>query len=451
MIFAHTFICAQSYLPNWVIYDYSNAPFPSNTILNVTQDRDFSYWISFSEDYIDGKYIGGGLARFDGFNWQIYTKENSPLPSNLVGTVAVDSLGNKWIVTNNGIAKFDGIKWTIYNKSNAPLHGNSFFNVSVERDTILWFASYDTGIYKFDGINWIIYNRDNSPVHSNKTNFVVLEDSIKWIGVDYGHLYSFDSYHWKVHDTGLFGPPYLNISTVAFAIDRVDYRWVAGIRYIPEQKKAIGVLAKFIDTVWYFYDSTHIGFNFFISYNGIAVDKDNIKWFANRLGLLRFNDTTWTVFSSNNSPIRSAGHIIVDNNNNKVFPARLNQQILSGEYAVALVFYNENGVVLTSVKDEPIDPLQFYLSQNYPNPFNSSTVISYQLAVDGYVSLKVYDLLGREITTLVDEDKTSGKYEVTFHAASLPSGTYFYRLVVSGANPSRAGSYVKTKKMVMIK
>lgn len=84
-----------------------------------------------------------------------------------------------------------------------------------------------------------------------------------------------------------------------------------------------------------------------------------------------------------------------------------------------------------------------FLSQNYPNPFNPTTVISYQLPINGFVTLGVYDLLGRSIKTLVSERQSAGTHTVTFNASGLPSGVYFYRLT--------SGSVVKTKKLVMIK
>ncbi|MBI5730787.1 MAG: T9SS type A sorting domain-containing protein [Ignavibacteriales bacterium] len=88
-------------------------------------------------------------------------------------------------------------------------------------------------------------------------------------------------------------------------------------------------------------------------------------------------------------------------------------------------------------------PVSFKLYQNYPNPFNLSTIISWQLAVSSFVNLKIYDLLGREVATLVDEYKPAGVYVETLHATSLPSGVYFYRI--------SAGDYVQTKKMLVLK
>ena len=89
-------------------------------------------------------------------------------------------------------------------------------------------------------------------------------------------------------------------------------------------------------------------------------------------------------------------------------------------------------------------PLRYELEQNYPNPFNPSTVISYQLPVSCFVTLKVYDVLGREAATLVDEYKQPGIYTINFNGESLPSGVYFYRLITEN-------NYSLTRKMIFMK
>ena len=88
-------------------------------------------------------------------------------------------------------------------------------------------------------------------------------------------------------------------------------------------------------------------------------------------------------------------------------------------------------------------PEKFELFQNYPNPFNPSTTIRWQSTVSSHQSLKVYDFLGREVATLVDEYKPAGRYEVEFDAASLSSGIYLYKL--------KAGDFIETKKMILMK
>jgi len=88
-------------------------------------------------------------------------------------------------------------------------------------------------------------------------------------------------------------------------------------------------------------------------------------------------------------------------------------------------------------------PQNYKLLQNYPNPFNPITNIKYQIVENSYVLLKVYDILGREITTLVNEQQKAGTYLVDWNAESNPSGTFFYRLITY--------HYTETKKMLLIK
>lgn len=114
---------------------------------------------------------------------------------------------------------------------------------------------------------------------------------------------------------------------------------------------------------------------------------------------------------------------------------------------------------VTDVEDEPI-PISFKLYQNYPNPFNPTTIISYQLPVAGKVSLKVFDILGREVATLVDEFKQAGVFNSEFSVhqtnsgqvlnSQLSSGVYFYSLRVSSSTNS-GQEFHETKKMVLLK
>lgn len=87
--------------------------------------------------------------------------------------------------------------------------------------------------------------------------------------------------------------------------------------------------------------------------------------------------------------------------------------------------------------------IDYSLAQNYPNPFNPTTTIDFQIPSNGFVTLKVYDLLGKEVATLVNEAKTSGKHSVEFNASELSSGIYLYEL--------RSGSFLSTKKLVLMK
>ncbi|RLI60873.1 MAG: hypothetical protein DRO67_08590 [Candidatus Asgardarchaeum californiense] len=98
---------------------------------------------------------------------------------------------------------------------------------------------------------------------------------------------------------------------------------------------------------------------------------------------------------------------------------------------------------ITDVDNDITNVNEFLLKQNYPNPFNPTTTIKYDIREISFVSLKAYDVLGSEITTLVNEEKPVGTYEVVFNASQYPSGIYFYRL--------QTGNFVETKKMILLK
>jgi len=101
---------------------------------------------------------------------------------------------------------------------------------------------------------------------------------------------------------------------------------------------------------------------------------------------------------------------------------------------------NKDGV--SSVEGGYKESQSFYLYQNYPNPFNPTTTITYSTQKDGLVSLKVYDILGKEVASLVNEPKIAGTYNIEFNASNLASGVYFYQL--------RAGPFVETKKLILL-
>ena len=115
-------------------------------------------------------------------------------------------------------------------------------------------------------------------------------------------------------------------------------------------------------------------------------------------------------------------------------------------------YYDRVGLDNFSINPNPTDlepglfdaiASSYKLNQNYPNPFNPSTKIGYSITQSGLVTIKVYDVLGTEIETLVNEEKPVGNYELNWNAANLPSGVYFYRL--------QAGSFMQTRKMILLK
>jgi glutathionyl-hydroquinone reductase len=96
-----------------------------------------------------------------------------------------------------------------------------------------------------------------------------------------------------------------------------------------------------------------------------------------------------------------------------------------------------------------VDKQDYHLYTNYPNPFNPRTVISYRLAFNSKVTLKVYNLLGEEVTTLVNDEKSAGEYRVVFDASHLSSGVYFYTL--NAISTENGTNFLQTKKFTLLK
>ncbi|RKY91345.1 MAG: hypothetical protein DRQ13_11535, partial [Ignavibacteriae bacterium] len=116
---------------------------------------------------------------------------------------------------------------------------------------------------------------------------------------------------------------------------------------------------------------------------------------------------------------------------------RLKQIDFGGRYAYSDV-----------VQVDVVAPANFALEQNYPNPFNPSTKITFILAVDSKVSLKVFDVLGQEVANLINGNVAAGSHEINFNASNVNSGVYFYRIDAAGVD---GANFTSVKKMILTK
>ena len=182
-----------------------------------------------------------------------------------------------------------------------------------------------------------------------------------------------------------------------------------------------------------------------------------ILWNSDKIGLATSLDgLDWTKHPSNpvlqptpgqwDGSRTNLGSVLMDSDTLKMYYTGMN----SSNMQIGLATSPFEPV---SVEQETIQPSAFSLEQNYPNPFNPSTKISWQSPVGSHQTLKVFDVLGNEVATLVNEYKPAGRYEVEFNAAILPSGVYFYQLLVSAlqSKDGKAEEFVETKKMLLLK
>lgn len=420
---------------NWVLFNKDNSPLLSNSINSLFVDNDSGYWISSV-----GENNRGYLQFFkDGF-WQTFDSSNSPLNTSVIITDITQTADGKMLfgTVTNGIYIKDNGNWDSLNISNSQMPDNYVFEITVDRINRYWMGIPNYGIACYDNGSWVLFNDQNSFQGIGDLNFIEVDSSNNiWVGTDFFGLYYYNGNTWKKSISGQFsGGP--NQAITALTIDLQNRKWAS----INMQGGGSKIAKSITDTTFLYYDSTDWGFSFTLfSYNGSIIDQYNIKYFGTTNGLLIYNDSSWQFLDSSNSPIPGNWFTegIVDSKNNKVFA-------LSSFWPYnnhGLVFYNQDSVIVTSAENYPFDINDFYLSQNYPNPFNPITKIKFSIPKSNIVQIKIYDILGNEIRTLLNEYNQAGTYEIEFDASSLPSGVYFYRMI--------SGNYTETKKMILLR
>ena len=227
----------------------------------------------------------------------------------------------------------------------------------------------------------------------------------------------------------------------------------SGINPLPQDVYAVAISGQALlaGVTGGLYRSTDNGANWVMVTNGLQIGLQNptiLSLVSNGSNVLAGTEGQGIYLSKNN------GESWVPFSQGIQQPFTVYAVIIAGAYIYAASF--ESGIwkrplndVVTSVGNENARlPESYLLEQNYPNPFNPSTVINYQLPVYGRVELKIFDVLGREVSTLVNEEKSPGKYQVQWNGTNsfgnfVSSGIYFYRLT--------SGKFTEIKKMVLIK
>jgi photosystem II stability/assembly factor-like uncharacterized protein len=334
-----------------------------------------------------------------------------------------------------------GGKWEQIYQFNSDLIGYSFLgnDIYFENDRVGWTVGRYTnntsgaGIFKTtnSGLNWILVWQDLSS--GNFTlNSICFNNTTGWAVGESGMIVKYSQiYGWSVKSSPTDQP-----LKKVFSVD--NNVWISG-GYLNEGNSS-AIFLKSTD-------------------NGETWSKNqNIPYLINDM-YFRDNSFGWAVgrnaayngvllISTNGG---DKWEVIVDN-----LPGQLNSIFIRENYGWAA---GELGLVLKTTdagttwvddKNNKIYPAEFELEQNYPNPFNPTTNFEFRIANlpagkagFGLVTLKVYDVLGNEITTLVNEEKSAGEYKIEFDGSKLPSGIYFYKL--------QSGNYSSTKKMILIK
>jgi len=275
-------------------------------------------------------------------------------------------------------------------------------------------------------------------------------DSTGWVG-DYKEIYSYDSNNNLIVQTNQQwnGIEWANIIYFSFTYDANNN--------LKEKLTQV-----WIDNIWvncfkniYSYEPTPLPSApiLIAPANLSIIDSAGVLfvWHSSQPQIMGywFEMDTTNQFTSSfiDSTLNDTSYIFDDLQTNKSYWWRVKAYNISGWSTFSEVWNFTTNIV--SVDNDDEIPLEFSLLQNYPNPFNPTTNIGFRIADRGFVSLKVYDVLGNEVATLVNEELPAGEYKIEFDAIgtsrdlSLTSGIYFYKL--------NAGSFSQTKKMLLLK
>jgi photosystem II stability/assembly factor-like uncharacterized protein len=395
----------------------------------------FSIAVAPNDIVYVGTYNGFYKSTNNGDDWIDISSE---LGGYDVHSIVFNNSGDIFVGTNPGPGVFkstdEGLTWTHLNDS---LVSFSISGLDINSNGYLFASIHSHGVYRStdDGNSWDEMNNGLDYLSMQKL-YVAKAGQIKdyiFVSVcellDYSYIFRStdngeswqqmnysDSWLWTYSfissSDGLIFIGTWNIaphSVYGAIFKSVDY----GVNWISGGSNA-NTTSLVIDRNEYIYAGTEGG------------------WMGGCQGIIRTTDggNTWESFNSGLLE-GSCGAVLACNSDGILF-AGTGTKVYRTIQSTTDVANNDNNL-----------PKQFTLSQNYPNPFNPSTKIRYQLPQSEKVTLKVYDIIGKEIAELVNEVKPAGKYEITFDAPQITTGVYFYSL--------QAGDFFETKKMILIK
>ena len=399
----------------WTFYDLSSSKFKGSYTGKLFRDSKNNLWLN-SDIMIEIKDN----------NWIYHYPQNNHVEIMRFNSINEDSFGNLWLGSYaHGLIKYDGAEWISINTDNSNITTNNVGDIEFDQKGNIWFVTdWEAGITKYDGSTFTIYDTTNSGLPSNRISNIEIDSKGNlWIGTMYEGLVKYDFDNWTVYSDNIKGNPIYDLH-----LDENDVIWIGGAGLLSFKDEELK---------HYIYDDS---IDYHMNYvTNITEDFDNNIWLSTTYCLYKFDGHHFQKFDHKNSglPDQVLGDIEFDEYGNLWIGGGL-----------GVTVYKEGGIVTEALENEMSLSSNFKLSQNYPNPFNPSTTIKYSIQLNERretknVKLLVYDILGREVTTLVNEEQKSGNYEVIWNAINQPSGIYFYQLT--------SGNYTTTKKMLLIK
>ncbi len=401
-------------------------------ITSVKIDRQGNYWLNSLYD---------GFSEYNGDKWKTNSSFKISGNMQMLSNDLTTTLDGRIVSVGDSIRMWsDSTGWQSYHP---PVSLLSLFNVtSVEADSnnLIWIADYYKGVLLFDYMHGSYTLFNNQVIgNSNPTKLFVDKDNNLWIGLADTAVTVFNDTNLQTYNHG----------------DGIEGSYVTGFAQAPDGTIWVSFyyngIAEFADGEWTSYTQNNSDLPS-DNITAIAVDTTGKVWIgcADEDG-----DYPISIYSSTDGIDWQSKviHSEIYDGISDIDVDKENNILISSNYYGVFV-YNENEPIVDVGNENHENVSGFILSQNYPNPLskgsgkNPTTTIEYSIPAfeTGHalsVQLKIYDILGREVATLVNRKQLPGKYTVHFNARNLSSGVYFYQL--------KAGAFTVAKKMILTK
>jgi ligand-binding sensor domain-containing protein len=373
----------------WEVYNANNSSLAGNSVISIETTGNTA-WIGTT----------AGLNYFNGTQWTTLTTQNSDLPDNRINSILREEDGTLWVATDNGLAKLYDHEWTVYNTGNSGLPVDIIKCITADLNGTKWIGTWGGGLVKFDNTNWTVYNTGNSQIPANGINSVTADsNNLIWIGTFSSGMGVLDNDNWTTFNTTNSALQSNDVKAIEF--DKDNNIWIA---------TANGIV-KVTGNIWTVVNHAITGFPF-QAVNDIDCTKN--AWFATDNGVIEYDGTHWISHRVDNSslPANDVRAINLDNNMN----------VWIATAGGGLAIYNSEGVVL-SVEDAEASVNSLNV---FPNPSNGEVKFNFTTTEAGEAELALYDMQGRKVCTLLNEEVSAGKHELRFDTNTLPAGVYIW-------------------------
>ena len=374
--------------------------------------------------------MGTGVYSLNKLNGMYLNYSTSDgLVNNTVLSIAIDKNGLKWFGTAKGISVYDGKNWRSY-MNDESIRGNRIYSILVDEDNTKYIGTGD-GIAKFGKDDAYLGDDSMGLIGKRRINSMAMDrNGVVWCATSSGIL-SCDGGVWRENTKSSSHGGVASSDVYSIAIDKDCVKWLS------VSWSYFDVIYSFDDAVWKQYSSLNLKDGPPQCYIfSAAVDKNNVKWFGTEMGVCRYDDIAWKVYSTEDGLSGNrVNSVIVDSDNIKWFGTD-----------DGITSYCDD--VPTSVETEKNSPASFSVLGNFPNPFNPSTTIKFSVNSQNTVSLSIFGISGQKVRTLVNDRFTVGNHSVLWDGKdetgnAVSSGIYFYRIM--------AGNLAETRKMMLVR